>query len=73
MGRQAVSWGNGMVFQPLGLFSPFAPTTVDRDYKAGDDLLLVERLFANGSDLQLLLVGRRDADGALSGSASSAA
>ena len=73
LGRQAVSWGNGMVFQPLGLFSPFAPTTVDRDYKAGDDLLLVERLFANGSDLQLLLVGRRDADGTLSGSASSAA
>ena len=73
LGRQAVSWGNGMLFQPLGLFSPFAPTTVDRDYKAGDDLLLVERLFDNGSDLQLLLVGRRDAAGALSGSASSAA
>ena len=73
LGRQAVSWGNGLVFQPLGLFSPFAPTTVDRDYKAGDDLLLLERLFADGSDLQLLIVGRRNAEGRLSAGASSAA
>lgn len=73
LGRQAVSWGNGLVFQPLDLFSPFAPTTVDRDYKAGDDLLLVERLFADGSDVQLLVVGRRDADEDLTGQAGSAA
>ena len=58
-GRQAVSWGGGLVFQPMDLFNPFAPTTVDQDYKAGDDIVLFERLFANGSDLQLLAVGRR--------------
>ena len=63
IGRQAVSWGGGLVFQPMDLFNPFAPTTVDQDYKAGDDLLLVERLFANGSDLQLLAVGRRAGGG----------
>ena len=63
LGRQAVSWGSGFVFQPMDLFSPFAPTTVDRDYKAGDDLLLVEKLFGDGSDLQLLGVARRDVDG----------
>jgi hypothetical protein len=63
VGRQAVSWGNGMVFQPLDLFSPFAPTTVDQDYKAGDDLLLAERLLNGGGDLQLLAVGRRDLQG----------
>ena len=73
LGRQAVSWGNGMVFQPMGLFNPFAPTTVDRDYKAGDDLLLVEKLFANGSDLQLLVVGRKGPDGDLDSNASSSA
>jgi hypothetical protein len=61
LGREAVSWGGGMVFQPMDLFNPFAPTTVDRDYKAGDDLLLVERLLDNGSDLQMLVVGRRRA------------
>ncbi len=73
LGRQAASWGNGMVFQPMGLFSPFAPTTVDRDYKAGDDLLLIERLFANGSDLQLMVVGRKNIDGDLDWDASSTA
>ena len=73
LGRQAVSWGNGLVFQPMDIFSPFAPTTVDRDYKAGDDLILLDKLFENGSDLQLLIVGRRDADNDVSRHSSSAA
>ncbi len=60
VGRQAVSWGGGIVFQPMDLFSPFSPTVVDRDYKAGDDLVLIDRLFGNGHDLQLLHVARRD-------------
>ncbi len=59
LGRQALSWGGGLVFQPMDRFNPFAPTTVDQDYKAGDDMLLVERLFGNGSELQVLAVGRR--------------
>ena len=58
-GRQAVSWGGGLVFHPMDLFNPFAPTTVDQDYKAGDDLIRIERLFDDGSDAQLLAVGRR--------------
>ncbi len=73
LGRHAVSWGNGLVFQPLDLFNPFAPTTVDRDYKNGDDLLLMERLLAGGGDLQLLVVARRDAAHGLTGQAASAA
>ena len=59
VGRQAVSWGAGLVFQPMDLLSPFAPTSVDQDYKPGDDLLLIERLFESGADLQVLAVGRR--------------
>ncbi len=62
LGRQAVSWGSGHVFQPMDLFNPFAPTAVDRDYKPGDDILLIERAFAH-SALQLLYVARRDAHG----------
>jgi len=62
-GRQAVTWGNGVLFQPLDLFNPFAPTTVDQDYKPGDDLVEFNKLFANGMDLQLLGVARRDDDG----------
>lgn len=72
-GRQAVSWGGGLVFQPLDLFNPFAPTTVDQDYKAGDDMLRFERLFADGADLQVLLVGRRSAAGDADRDASSLA
>ncbi len=63
VGRQAVSWGSGIVFQPLDLFSPFAPTVVDRDYKAGDDLVLIDRLLSNGHDLQMLHIVRRDLRG----------
>lgn len=73
LGRQAVSWGNGMVFSPMDLFSPFAPTVVDQDYKAGDDLILVERLFKSGNDLQVLAVGRRSESGDISGTSNSAA
>ena len=59
VGRQAMSWGAGLVFQPMDLLSPFAPTSVDQDYKPGDDLVLIERLFESGADLQVLAVGRR--------------
>ncbi|MDE0658638.1 MAG: hypothetical protein OXI79_03205 [Gammaproteobacteria bacterium] len=58
IGREAVSWGSGLVFHPMDLFNPFAPTTVDQDYKAGDDLIRIERLFDDGSDLELLGVAR---------------
>lgn len=73
LGRQAVSWGNGLVFQPMDLFNPFTPTAVDRDYKPGNDLLLIEKLTPSGGDLQLLIVGRRDEDEHLTGQAGSAA
>ena len=73
VGREAVSWGSGLVFQPMDLFSPFAPTTVDRDFKAGDDLLIVDKLFDDGSDLQLLGVARRDMEGDATADVASAA
>ena len=62
LGREAVSWGSGKVFNPLDLFAPFAPTTVDRDYKPGQDLLKLDRRLARG-DLQVLGVFRRDGEG----------
>lgn len=60
VGRQAVSWGNGLVFQPLDLFSPFAPTTIDREFKPGVDSLLFESLVGNSNELQLLWIVRQD-------------
>lgn len=66
-GREATSLGNGLVFQPMDLFTPFSPTETDRDFKTGDDLIMAQKLFANGSDVQVLVVGHRDARGRRSG------
>ncbi len=60
IGRDAVSWGGGIVFQPLDIFAPFAPTTVDRDYKPGEDLVKIDGVTEHGSDWQLLGVFRRE-------------
>lgn len=59
IGRQALTWGNGMVFNPMDLFNPFAPTTVQRDYKVGDDMLLGQA-YIGRHDVQLLYIPRRD-------------
>jgi hypothetical protein len=60
IGRQTISWGNGLLFQPLDVFNPFSPTAVDKEFKTGDDMLYTQRLFDNGSDLQMVLIPRRD-------------
>ncbi|OAD19646.1 hypothetical protein THIOM_004705 [Candidatus Thiomargarita nelsonii] len=62
LGRQAVTWGNGLIFQPLDIFSPFSPTEIDKDYKTGDDMLYGQWLFENGNDLQMILLPRRHPD-----------
>ena len=59
-GRQAISWGNGLVFNPMDIFNPFDPAAVDKEYKTGDDMLYGQYLFSNGSDLQGVGVVRRD-------------
>ena len=61
-GRQAISWGNGMLFTPMDVFNPFDPAAVDKEYKTGDDMLYGQYLFASGSDLQGVAVVRRDPD-----------
>lgn len=60
LGRQAISWGNGMVYTPMDIFNPFDPAAVDKEYKSGDDMLYGQWLFANGDDLQGVAVVRRD-------------
>jgi hypothetical protein len=59
-GRQAVSWGNGLLFSPADVFNPFDPAAVDKEYKTGDDMLYGQFLFGDGSDLQSVAVVRRD-------------
>ena len=62
VGRQTVSWGNGLIFHPLDIFSPFSPTEIDKDYKTGDDMLYGQWLFDSGNDLQMILLPRRHSD-----------
>ncbi|MFC1877727.1 hypothetical protein ACFL2E_10730 [Thermodesulfobacteriota bacterium] len=61
IGRQALTWGDGMLFNPMDLFNPFKPTTVQRDYKTGDDMIYLQ--FPTGeAEIQLLYLPRRDPD-----------
>jgi hypothetical protein len=62
IGRQAITWGNGLIFNPMDLFNPFAPADIQRDYKVGDDMALVQLTLPHSADLQLLYVLRRDPD-----------
>lgn len=59
LGRQAISWGNGLAFQVVDIFNPFSPLEIDKDYKPGSDMLYAQFLGKNGGDLQLLAVARR--------------
>ncbi len=59
-GRQAVTWGNGFLFNPMDLFNPFAPTDIEREYKVGDDMAHAQISFGASGDAQLLYVPRRD-------------
>lgn len=59
-GRQAISWGNGLLFTPMDIFNPFDPAAVDKEYKTGDDMLYAQYLLENGNDIQLVGVVRRN-------------
>ena len=59
-GRQAVSWGSGLLFTPMDIFNPFDPAAVDKEYKSGDDMLYGQYLQDNGNDLQAVVVVRRN-------------
>lgn len=60
LGRQALSWGNGMFYAPMDLVNPFDPATIDTEYKTGDDMLYTQYLQDNGNDIQGAVVFRRN-------------
>ena len=62
LGRQALTWGNGLLFNPMDLFNPFAPTDIDRDYKVGDDMAVFQFNIGSVGEFQLLYVPRRNTE-----------
>ena len=60
VGRQALSWGNGLFYAPMDLVNPFDPAAIDTEYKAGDDMLYLQYLRDSGDDVQAAYVARRD-------------
>ncbi len=62
IGRQAVTWGNGLLFNPMDLINPFSPTDIERDYKIGDDMVFMQVTSQERGDFQWLYLVRRDPD-----------
>ena len=62
IGRQALTWGNGFLFNPMDLFNPFSPTDVERDYKIGDDMITAQIYTGGAGEFQMLYVPRRNTD-----------
>ena len=54
VGRQAVSWGTGRLWNPTDLLSPFAPTDVDREVRRGADAVRLSLPIDEVTQLDLL-------------------
>ncbi len=71
VGRQAITWGNGVLFNPLDRFNPFAPNQYDREYKPGIDMLSWQKLMIDGDELSGVVIPRRNLNGDIDVSSSS--
>ena len=60
VGRHALTWGNGYVFNPMDLINPFQPTDIERDYKIGSDMVAAQINVGPSKELQIVYVPRRD-------------
>jgi hypothetical protein len=60
LGRQGITWGNGLIFNPMDVFNPFPPAAIDKAYKVGDDMANLEIAMGSTGNLQVLYIPRRD-------------
>ena len=58
IGRQAVTWGGGTVFNPLDIVGAFAPNAINTSYKTGVDMVYGQYLLDSGADIQAIYVPR---------------
>jgi hypothetical protein len=61
-GRDSISWGHGLFFNPVDVFAPFSPVAIDKEYKPGIDMLYWQHVLESGSDIQVLHVDRDNGD-----------
>lgn len=62
IGRQALSWGQGVTFQVLDIINPFPPAIVDSEYKPGADMIFLSRNLSQLGELEIVYVPRRNID-----------
>src|SRR5262249_40187127 len=60
LGRQAITWGNGLAFQTMDLFDPFSPAAIDKENKTGENMALVQAKLRDNKEDQILFLRRRD-------------
>ena len=58
IGRQAITWGGGLVFHPTDIVAPFSPSSIDTAYKPGADMVYGQYLFDGGADIQAIALPR---------------
>lgn len=51
LGRQAISFGHGMFFNPMDLVQPFSIATIDAEYKPGIDAIRIDQYFGMASQI----------------------
>ncbi len=54
LGRQAVGWGRGVLFGAVDIFSPFAPTEADREWRRGIDAVRADIRLSDTSSLDVV-------------------
>lgn len=51
VGRQAIGWGRGVLFNAVDLFPPFTPLEYDREWRRGVDAIRVETAFSEHASM----------------------
>lgn len=59
VGRQALSWGTGRLWNPTDLVSPFSPTDVDREVRRGADAVRLSLPLGELTQMDLLWLPRQ--------------
>lgn len=57
VGRQAVGLGRGVLFTAVGVFAPFAPLEVDREWQRGVDAARIEVRLTDKASAELIAIG----------------